>query len=180
VGEGITGWVAKNQSIVALADKASSDARFKNISALIEDTFDAFLSVPLINGGKVSGVINIHHKTLHEHTAEEISMMTFLGEQIGGAIAYAQLTDEHSKLLKESREIREQLEVRKLMERAKGILQKRYQMSEKSAYQKLRDESRRLRKPLRSIAEAVLLVEDMVQTPQDIASPAEPENRPIL
>jgi uroporphyrinogen-III synthase len=164
IGEGVTGWVAKKQSIVALSNHAYADSRFKNISALIEDTFEAFLSVPLVNCGKVTGVMNIQHKNPREHTAEEISTMTFLGEQIGCAIAYAELSDEHTKLQMESREIREQLEVRKLAEIAKSVLQQRYQMSEKSAYQRLRDESRRLRKPLRAIAEAVLMVEEMMRT----------------
>jgi uroporphyrinogen-III synthase len=173
IGEGITGWVVQNRSIVALSRCAYADSRFKTISALIEDTFEAFLSVPLINAGKVSGVINVHHKMPHEHTAEEIAVLTFLGEQIGCAIAFAQLHDEHEKLQKESREIREQLEVRKLMERAKAVLQERYNMSEKSAYQKLREESRRLRKPIRAIAEAVLLVEEMMRAPEKTSSPEE-------
>lgn len=170
IGEGITGWVVQNRSIVSLPRLSYTDIRFKKISALIEDTFEAFLSVPLINAGKVSGVINVHHKMPHEHTAEEIAVLTFLGEQIGCAIAYAQLQDEHEQLQKESREIREQLEVRKLLEKAKSLLQERYQISEKSAYQKLREESRRLRKPIRAIAEAVLLVEEMMRAPEKPSS----------
>jgi uroporphyrinogen-III synthase len=42
-------------------------------------------------------------------------------------------------------------------------LQQRFNFSEREAYQRLRDESRRLRKPLRAIAEAILLVEEVVQ-----------------
>ncbi len=33
-GEGVTGWVAKHQSVVALSANASADPRFKNISTL--------------------------------------------------------------------------------------------------------------------------------------------------
>ena len=53
-GEGITGWVAKHQSVVALSSRASSDPRFKAFPSLQEDTYQAFLSVPLINSGHVS------------------------------------------------------------------------------------------------------------------------------
>jgi uroporphyrinogen-III synthase len=166
MGEGVTGWVAEHKSVVALSSNSFSDSRFKRISALVEDTYEAFLSVPLINGGEVIGVLNVHHKDPYEHSAAEISIMTFLGEQIGGALAFAQLAADHSRLQKESREIKEQLETRKLAERAKGILQERFNLSEREAYQRLRDESRRLRKPLRAIAEAVLMVEDMVQQEQ--------------
>src|ERR1700680_1900145 len=47
VGEGITGWVAEHKSVVALPSKAAADARFKYFQALIEDTYEAFASVPL-------------------------------------------------------------------------------------------------------------------------------------
>lgn len=164
MGEGITGWVAKNKSVVALSRNAFADSRFKNFSALIEDTYEAFLSVPLVNGGEVIGVLNVHHRDPHEHSPEEISLFSFLGEQIGGAIAYSKLSETHSKLKEEALQIKEQLEVRKLSERAKSILQERFHLSERQAYQRLRDESRRLRKPLRTLAEAVLLVEGLVQT----------------
>src|SRR5450755_2874306 len=82
-GEGVTGWVAEHQSPVALSSKASADSRFKFFPALVEDTYEAFLSVPLINKGKVIGVINVHHRERHAHTAEEISTIQFMGEQMG-------------------------------------------------------------------------------------------------
>src|SRR5215475_14074124 len=51
VGEGVTGWVVEHHSVVALASNAASDSRFKRFRALVEDTYDAFLSVPLVTGG---------------------------------------------------------------------------------------------------------------------------------
>ncbi len=171
MGEGVTGWVAEHKSVVSLASNSFADKRFKRFSALIEDTYEAFLSVPLVHSGEVIGVLNMHHKDAYEHSAEQISLVTFLGEQIGGAVAYAQLAADHSRLQKESREMKEQLEVRKLTERAKGILQQRFNLSEQDAYQRLRDESRRLRKPLRAVSEAVLVVEEMLQG----GRPAQPD-----
>jgi signal transduction protein with GAF and PtsI domain len=162
MGEGVAGWVAKHKLVVALSRSSFADSRFKRFVALIEDTYEALISVPLVNGGKVIGVLNVHHKDPHEHTPEEISLLSFLGEQMGGAIAYSQLAEDHSKLQKEALQIKEQLEDRKLIERAKGVLQQRFNLTEREAYQRLRDESRRLRKPIRAIAEAILLVEDMV------------------
>jgi uroporphyrinogen-III synthase len=46
MGEGVTGWVAEHQSVVALGSNASADKRFKRFQALVEDTYEAFLSVP--------------------------------------------------------------------------------------------------------------------------------------
>ncbi len=46
MGEGVTGWVAEHASVVALDREASTDPRFKTINTLVEDTFEALLSVP--------------------------------------------------------------------------------------------------------------------------------------
>src|SRR6202045_3997638 len=86
MGEGVTGWVAEHKSVVALSSKAAADARFKRFPALIEDTYEAFLSVPLVSGGDVIGVINVHHRQAHRHTSEEIALFTFVGEPMGGRI----------------------------------------------------------------------------------------------
>jgi len=57
MGEGVTGWVAEHQSPVALSSKAASDPRSKIFPTLVEDTYQAFLSVPLVTKGKAIGVI---------------------------------------------------------------------------------------------------------------------------
>src|SRR5581483_7692290 len=45
VGEGVTGWVVEHHSVVALPENAAADRRFKRFAALVEDTYQAFLSV---------------------------------------------------------------------------------------------------------------------------------------
>lgn len=161
MGEGVTGWVAEHKSVVALAEDAASDSRFKRFQALIEDTYEAFLSVPLITGGEVIGVINVHHRERHDHSSEEIALATFIGEQMGGAIAKAMLAEQNLRLFEEKEEMKRQLETRKLVERAKGILQHRHQLTEEEAYLRLRNESRRLRRPMKDLAEAIILAEDL-------------------
>jgi uroporphyrinogen-III synthase len=163
LGEGVTGWVAQHKTVVALARNASADGRFKSFANLVEDTYQAFLSVPLVSGGEVIGVLNVHHREPHEHTSKEISLLLFVGEQMGGAIALSLLAEENARLQGEALQIKQQLETRKLVERAKGLLQRRYQWTEQQAYERLRNESRRLRKPIREIAEAILLVEGLGQ-----------------
>ena len=51
MGEGVTGWVAEHQSPVALSSKAAADPRSKIFPTLVEDTYQAFLSVPLVTKG---------------------------------------------------------------------------------------------------------------------------------
>src|SRR5712692_9695386 len=74
MGEGVTGWVAEHKSVVVLPSNASADARFKRFQALIEDTYEAFLSVPLVSGGDPIGVINVHHRQPHENNPDEMSL----------------------------------------------------------------------------------------------------------
>lgn len=93
MGEGIAGWVAQHRSVVALAAKAASDSRFKSFQALPEDAYEALLSVPLISGGELIGVINIHHREKHAHTPDEIAVARFIGEQMGSAIAKSDLSE---------------------------------------------------------------------------------------
>lgn len=169
VGEGVTGWVVEHRSVVALPENAASDRRFKRFQALVEDTYEAFLSVPLLSGGEVIGVINVHHREPHFHTSDEISLLTFVGEQMGGAIAKSVLAEENVRLQEETAEMRRQLETRKIVERAKGILQHRHSLTEEEAYLRLRNESRRLRRPMRELAEAIILSEDLSRKSEAIS-----------
>jgi GAF domain-containing protein len=79
--------------VVALGANAAGDSRFKSFQKLQEDTYQAFLSVPLIGAGELIGVINIHHKAKHAHTQDEIALVSFLGEQMGGAITAGKLAE---------------------------------------------------------------------------------------
>jgi two-component system, response regulator PdtaR len=160
-GEGVTGWVAEHKSVVALGRRAYDDPRFKKFPTLEEDTYEALLSAPLVAGGEVIGVLNVQHKEPHAHTPEQIGLLTFLGEQMGGAIVRSRLAEENARLQLETEEMKRRLEDRTLVERAKGILQEKYRLTEQDAYLRLRNESRRLRRPMRDLAEAILLAEGL-------------------
>ena len=112
-----------------LSSRAAEDPRFKGIQALVEDTYEAFLSVPLVASGRIIGVINVHHRDVYQHTPEEVALATFVGEQMGGAIEKARLADENARLLEETQDMKRQLETRKVVERAKGIIQTRHTAS---------------------------------------------------
>ncbi len=159
-GEGVAGWVLQHRSVVALDSNASEDDRFKKFPSLLEDTYEAFLSAPIMSAGEVIGVLNIHHINPHRHTPEDVALVLFLGEQMGGAIARARLEEE--KL-----EMRRQLETRKLLERAKGILQHTCNLTEEEAYLKLRNESRRSRRSIQELAQAVILSHGLARAAQE-------------
>src|SRR5258708_22214840 len=68
MGEGVTGWVAEHKSVVALSSNAGGDARFKLLPAVIEDTYEAFLSVPLVSGGDLIRESHVPHRGEHPPT----------------------------------------------------------------------------------------------------------------
>src|SRR5438552_4058235 len=63
--EGLTGWVARERRLLAISREAYKDPRFKYFSDLPEDTYEAFLSAPVISRNKVVGVINVQHREPH-------------------------------------------------------------------------------------------------------------------
>jgi two-component system, response regulator PdtaR len=167
LGEGVTGWVAEHKSVVALASNAGADPRFKHFQSLVEDTYESLLSVPIVSGGDVIGVINVHHREPHEHSPDEIALAVFVGEQMGGAVVKSLLENETARLTEEAANAKRQLEDRKVVERAKGILQQKFSTTEEDAYFRLRNQSRRLRRPMRELAEAIILAEDVGRDPAE-------------
>jgi uroporphyrinogen-III synthase len=67
LNEGLTGWVASQRRLVAISREAYNDPRFKSFRDLPEDTFEAFLSAPVIARNRVVGVINVQHRMPHQH-----------------------------------------------------------------------------------------------------------------
>ncbi len=91
-GEGLTGWVARERKLLAITSEAYRDPRFRTFSELPEDTFESFLSAPVIARNRVVGVINVQHRMPHRHTGAEMEMLTTIGEQVGCLLVLARLT----------------------------------------------------------------------------------------
>src|SRR6204780_5501181 len=127
VGEGITGWVAAHHEPVAISEKAALDPRFQFFHELPEDSYEAFLSVPLMCRGRVVGVINLQHRQHHVYRRRDIRMISTVGFLVGAELELARLEEANSTLS-------EQLQTRKIVERAKGILQRDLGLNEEQAY----------------------------------------------
>ena len=154
LGQGITGWVAEHGKPVAVALNASKDPRFQLFKDLPEDRFEAFLSVPVLCRGRVVGVINLQNREPHEYTEREINLISTIGFLVGAEIEMARLESENLHLS-------EKLETRKIVERAKGILQRELKLSEEEAYLTIQRQSRQRRKSMKEVAEAIVLSEDV-------------------
>ena len=154
MGEGITGWVAEHRQPVAVGRRAWEDPRFQTFNELPEDRYDAFLSVPVLSRGKLVGVINVQHREPHEHGRREIQIISTIGFLVGAEIEMARLEVENTQLF-------ERLETRKIVDRAKGILQRDLGMTEEDAYLMIQRQSRQRRKSKKEIAEAIILGDDL-------------------
>ena len=154
VGQGITGWVAQHLEPVALGECAYSDARFKLFNELPEDRFEAFLSVPVVSGGRVVGVINVQNRERHQFGDREIKLIATVGFLVGAEIERVRLQSENSLLL-------DRLATRTYIDRAKGILQRELRVSEDDAYRMMQRESQDRCKSMKVIAEAVMLSDDL-------------------
>ena len=154
VGQGITGWVAEHRQPVAVGCHAFEDPRFQLFNDLPEDHYEAFLSVPVLCRGRLVAVINLQHRHPHEHSWAEIQLVATIGFLVGAEIALARLESENT-------ELSERLETRKLLDRAKGVLQRDMGLSEEEAYLAIQRQSRQRRRPKREIAEAILLTDDL-------------------
>lgn len=155
VGEGITGWVAQEKTPVAISEDAYTDKRFKLFNSLPEDTYEAFLSVPMLVKRRVVGVINVQHKHVHAHTETEILLLSAIGKLVGGAV-------ENARLIEETLSLKEALEVRKSIEKAKGLLMKHKKMDEQEAYHFLQQQSMQSRTSIKEICDAILLAEKIM------------------
>jgi uroporphyrinogen-III synthase len=154
LGQGITGWVGWHREPVAIPLKALQDPRFKQFKNLPEDTFEAFLSVPILSRGRLVGVINLQHRKPYHHTETEVRLLSAVGYLVGAELERARLETENLQLS-------DRLESRKQIERAKGMLQRDFGLDEEAAYKAMQRESRQRRKSMREIAEAILLNEDL-------------------
>ena len=154
VGQGLTGWVAEHRQPVAIPHHAFEDPRFQLFNELPEDRYEAFLSVPVLCRGRLVAVINLQHRHPHQHSGNEIQLVATAGFLVGAEIELARLETENSQLS-------ERLETRKVLDRAKGILQRDLGLTEEEAYLAIQRQSRQRRRSKREIAEAILLADDL-------------------
>ncbi len=91
LNEGLTGWVARERRLLSISREAYKDPRFKTFGELPEDSFEAFLSAPVIARNRVVGVVNVQHRMPHQHTGSEMEVLSTLGEQVGCVLVLARM-----------------------------------------------------------------------------------------
>lgn len=153
IGEGTAGRAAlENKPYVVYDISKEAEYKYKDIAR--KEGLKSLLSVPLAVKGRVIGVLNNYTSEPHKYTKEEIDILTTVASQ-------AAIVIENSELLVKTRIIQDELETRKIVEKAKGILMREQSLSEDEAFKKIQKQSMDSRRSMREIAEAIILINSM-------------------
>src|SRR5512139_956601 len=122
LGEGVVGYVAQENKPLAIFD-VLKEPRYKEKELAKRESLVSMLSVPLTLKDKVIGVINCYTSYPHEFNETERTVLTAVANQ-------AAICIENTELMVKTKVIQEELETRKLVERAKGALMKNHRLTE--------------------------------------------------
>lgn len=153
IGEGIAGKVALQNKPMSVHD-LSNEPEYKYKAIAAKEGLRSLLSVPLAVKGRVIGVLNNYTSAPHKFTNDEINILTTVANQ-------AAIVIENAELMVQTKIIQDELQARKVVERAKGILMREQKMSEEEAFRKIQKQSMDMRKSMREIAEAIILIDNM-------------------
>jgi len=149
VGEGIVGLVAKERRPITTLN-VLKDPIYKEKKLAKKESLVFMLSVPMMVKNRVIGVINCYTTVPYKFTKSDIDLLSSVANQAAVAI-------ENTELLVKTKVIQEELEARKRIEKAKGILMKEQGLTEEEAYNLLRKTSMNRRLPMKDIASALIL-----------------------
>ncbi len=153
VGESVSGRAVElKQPITVLDVRHERDYKYPDIAK--KEGLVSMIAVPMLVKNRVIGVLNCYTAQEHTFTEEEIQVLTGVANQAALAI-------ENTRLLSEKVTAVEELETRKKVERAKGIVMKRFHLGEEEAYKLLRKQSMDKQRSLREIADAIIVSEEI-------------------
>jgi signal transduction protein with GAF and PtsI domain len=153
LGEGIAGKTAKENKPRQIYD-ISKEPEYKYKDIAKKEGLRSLLSVPLSVKGRIIGVLNNYTSKPHKFTGEEIDILTTVANQ-------AAIVIENAELMVKTKVIQDELETRKIVEKAKGILMREQSLSEEEAFKKIQRQSMDTRRSMREIAEAIMLIDSM-------------------
>ena len=148
-GEGIVGLVAKEKKAITIAN-VLEDKRYKEKKLAQKECLVSMLSVPMMVKKKAIGVINCYTTFAYKFTKGDIALLSTVANQAAVAI-------ENTELMVKTKIIQEELQTRKKVEKAKGILMREQKLNEDEAYNLIRKSSMDKRVPMKDIAEAIVL-----------------------
>lgn len=159
LNEGVVGFVATQGRPLVLSD-VLKEPRFKEKEMARKLGLVSMASVPIqVRAGQVIGVLNCFTNRPHLFSETEINLIQTVANQAAAAIL-------NTELMVKTQVIQQELETRKLVERAKEVLMQRRGKSGEQAYRWIQRRSMTTRKTMRSVAEAILLSEELENEPE--------------
>lgn len=149
IGNSLISRVVKSKAPLMVRDVTKEES-YQYPELATKEGVRSLLSVPMILKGHVIGVINVYSAEERVFSSEDQRLLSAVADQ-------AALAFENTKLAGEIQESQEALQTRKLVDRAKSILQRQANLSEEEAYKRLQQQSMKTRRSMREIAEAVIL-----------------------
>jgi signal transduction protein with GAF and PtsI domain len=153
LGEGVVGRVAEEKTPMRVYN-ILEEPQYKEKELARKEGLCSLLSCPMAVRGKVIGVINCYTSYPHHYTDTEEAILTTVANQ-------AAICIENTELMVKTKVIQEELETRKLVERAKGILMKEFKLDEGEAFRRIRKKSMDTRRSMREVAEAIILAHEI-------------------
>ncbi len=153
LGDGVAGLVAKENRPISVLD-VKDDERYINRGIAKKEGLCSLLCVPLSVKRKVIGVLNSYTSEPHKFNETETAVLITVANQ-------AAMIIENTELLVKTKVIQEELETRKAVERAKGILMKDKGLTEEEAFRRIQKYSMNSRKSMREVAEAIIMTHDI-------------------
>jgi len=153
VGEGIVGLVAKEKKIIIIPN-VLKDGRYKEKKLAKKEGLVSMLSVPMMIKEKVIGVINCYTTTADKFVNSDGILLSTVANQAAVAIV-------NTELMVKTKIVQEELQTRKKVEKAKGMLMKSQGLSEDEAYNLIRKTSMNKRVTMKEIAEAIILASEI-------------------
>jgi signal transduction protein with GAF and PtsI domain len=153
VGEGIVGMVAKDKKPKVIFN-ILKDPIYKEKKLARREKLVSMLSVPMMVKRRVNGVVNCYTTTAYKFSKSDIDLLSAVANQAAVAI-------ENTELLVKTKIVQEELESRKKIEKAKGILMREQDLTEEKAYNLIRKSSMDRRVQMKDIAEAIILSEEI-------------------
>jgi len=120
----------------------------------IQEGIVSMLCVPMMIRGQAIGVINSYSQHARVYSEDDTKMLSLVASQAAIAV-------ENARLQSATAAFQEDLENRKLVTKAKSLLMKKKGMDEPTAHRYIQKESMNRRKPMREIAEAILLSDEL-------------------
>jgi signal transduction protein with GAF and PtsI domain len=156
LNEGVVGHVVTTQKPLIIKNVLRS-RRFKEKEMAKQLGLVSMMGVPLkLKDEKVIGVINCFTSEPYDFTETEINALTTVANQAAVAIL-------NTELMVKTKVIQEELESRKLIEKAKEILMLNRSLTGDEAYRWIQKRSMDSRKTMRQVSEAVILSDEIFQ-----------------